>query len=129
MQNDTTSQITSLNLRFDHPADLGLQNESDQQARYCMQSELETRYVRCLIFSKNGEIDVGEEYTSLDLTSGATFNYVSQVSNVGSGGEEYQMMGYLTVNDEQIFVKANANERAGFDSAEWALPIIETVRR
>ena len=126
---EATSTVSAFDIEFDHPADLVLRAETDEQAEYCFESELDLRHTRCLRFERNGEPIDDTEYQELGLTSDGTFSYVADSVDEGSGGTEHSLSGYIELDSATIFVVANASEEAGFSDATWALPLIQTVRR
>ncbi len=129
VDNDATSTVPGFDIDFDHPTDLVLQGESGDMVQYCFESEQDTRFPRCLRFSRSGDLPDDGDRQALELASGGDFSYVTQSVDGGSGGVEHSLDGQVELGSDVIFVSATANEEAGFNDAGWALPLIESIRR
>lgn len=126
--NTATTALTTFGIQLDHPDDLQLQTESDDQAELCFASEQDTRHPRCLRLATNGQAPAGDNVQTMDLDNSGSLTYVTETRDGGSGGAEHLLTGQLTVGGQTIFVTADAAEEAGFEDATWSLPILRTAR-
>ncbi len=126
---DTSSRVEVVQLVFDHPQDLEFVSDRDGSARYCLQSEQDTRTPRCLEFSATGQVADDVQYEELDLTSGGVLRYYTESAAVGSGPPEYWVRGYIELGGDPVFVQSHGFDRPGVNGETWALPIFQSIRR
>lgn len=125
---DATSSVPAFGIEFDHPADLEPQWENASGSAFGFGDEADLRYNRMLEFAATGQLSDGLEPTAIELDSGGTVTYVNETSTVGSGGTEHFLVGYVETDQNTFYVRANASEKAGYGDADWALPMIRTIR-
>jgi hypothetical protein len=124
----TAMRIESLGLTMDMPEGLARRPAQGVEV-FCFEQERDRRYQRCLHVRAVDTVpaDVAS-WTATPMADGGTFAYRSETIEVGSGGPEVHLTGYLQIGGRRFKIQANAAERGGVADAGWCLPIVQSAR-
>jgi hypothetical protein len=121
--------IQSLDLQMTAPEELVEMQDAGTAARYCFEAELQRRTTRCItIMAVDGIEEPVTSWDTLPVGDGGVFHYTRETHEVGSGGPEEIVRGYLQLAGRSYKITANAQSRTERPDAGWALSIIQSMR-
>ena len=94
----------------------------------CFENELNNRSPRCLSIVDIPFMPDTKGMQILQLPEGRRVYYETERADVGSGGPEENLTGYLGIGNRFYKISAVSQSKGRKPDVSWAIPLIETIR-